>query len=127
MANKETPKKGKKPTKKDCTIDFGRKDQVVRVKTLELNLDLKVPNYESPRKEKEASQQSTTESKIEYSIPLTMKRWAFFFGLSPNKLRELRKNKTYHFRQISPRRWALPKHELPTEYLETYRHIVSKS
>jgi hypothetical protein len=59
----------------------------------------------------------------EQSKPLTMKDWGKILELSPNKLREIRqsKNPKYHFQQVSPRRWTLPKSELPTEYLEKFR------
>jgi len=57
----------------------------------------------------------------EYSLPLSMTKWAFVFGVSRNKMREFRDNKQYHFRQVSPRKWSLPKKELPAEYLEKYR------
>jgi hypothetical protein len=65
--------------------------------------------------------------KTEYSMPLAWNKWAYWFGVSPNKLRELRENNTYHFVQVSKRLWVLPKHELPAEYLEKYRHTATKS
>ena len=64
---------------------------------------------------------------MEYSQPLFMKKWAYIFGVSPNKMRELRESKQYHFRQVSPRKWTLPKGELPAEYLEKYRSVIPKN
>lgn len=63
----------------------------------------------------------------ERSLPLKWKDWVYIFGVSPNKLREYREKKKYHFDQISPRRWTLPKHELPSEYLEKYRSIIAQN
>jgi len=63
----------------------------------------------------------------EYSLPLMMKKWGYIFGISPNKLRELRRNKTYHFDKVHSRGWRLPKHEIPAEYLEEYRQHTSQS
>jgi hypothetical protein len=58
----------------------------------------------------------------EYSLPLSMKKWAGILGFSENKMREVREaNDKYHFDQVSPRKWRLPKDELPAEYLEKYR------
>jgi hypothetical protein len=62
---------------------------------------------------------------IGYSLPLPMTKWAIILGVSENKLRELRKEKKYHFDQISKRKWRLPKHEIPAEYLEKYRQAAS--
>jgi hypothetical protein len=67
-----------------------------------------------------------TENK-EHSLPLGVKQWAFIFGISKNKLRELRENKMYHFRQVSSHLWTLPKNELPAEYLEKYRQAISQT
>lgn len=61
------------------------------------------------------------ENAIEYSKPLAMKHWATIFGVGKNKMRELRDSDKYHFKQISDRKWVLPKNELPAEYLEKYR------
>ncbi len=61
---------------------------------------------------------------IEYSFPLPMTKWADIFGVSENKLRELRRKKKYNFDQVSPRKWRLPKHKIPAEYLEKYRQTA---
>ncbi|MFX0194591.1 MAG: hypothetical protein ACFFCW_00590 [Candidatus Hodarchaeota archaeon] len=61
--------------------------------------------------------------KTEYSFPLTMTKWAEIFKISENKLRELRDANIYHFDKVSPRKWRLPKNEIPTEYLEKYRRL----
>lgn len=63
----------------------------------------------------------------EHSLPLFMKQWAYIFGVSANKMRELRKGNQYHFRKVSPRKWILPKGELPAEYLEKFRSVIPKS
>lgn len=63
----------------------------------------------------------------EHSLPLFMKQWAYIFGVSANKMRELRKGNQYHFREVSPRKWTLPKGELPAEYLEKFRSVIPKS
>ena len=73
-----------------------------------------------------AETKSKTSDK-EYSLPLFMKKWAYIFGVSPNKMRELREGEHYHFRKVSPRKWTLPKGELPAEYLEKYRDDISKN
>jgi len=62
----------------------------------------------------------------EHSLPLFTKQWAYIFGVSRNKMRELRESNQYHFHQVSKRKWSLPKKELPTEYLEKYRNANSK-
>jgi hypothetical protein len=62
---------------------------------------------------------------MEYSLPLPMTKWAEIFGLSENTFRKVRKK--YHFVSVSARRWKLPKHELPTEYLEKYRHATAQN
>jgi hypothetical protein len=79
------------------------------------------------RQRSQKKKQTRKRLEIEYSLPLPMTRWAYILGVSPNTLRQLRKQKKYHFRKVSARRWTLPKHELPTEYLETYRHTVPQS
>jgi hypothetical protein len=56
---------------------------------------------------------------IEYSRALPMSKWADILGFSEKTLGNL--SETYHFHQVSDRRWSLPKHELPAEYLEKYR------
>lgn len=62
----------------------------------------------------------------ERSRPLFSKDWAYIFGLSRNKMREIREeNEVYHFRQVSPRKWTLPRRELPAEYLEKYRNVTT--
>ena len=63
-----------------------------------------------------------TGNDVEYSLPLFMKQWAVIFGISRNKMSELRDSERYHFRQVSDRKWSLPKNELPAEYLEKYRN-----
>jgi hypothetical protein len=72
-----------------------------------------------------------TKEAIEHSLPLGMKRWALIFDISVNKLRQLRDDirddKIYHFRKVSPRLWTLPKSELPAEYLEKYRQAISQT
>ena len=60
------------------------------------------------------------------SLPLMMKKWAYIFGVSPNTMRKLRDNGTYHFRKIDSRHWTLPIQELPAEYLEKYRQHASQ-
>jgi len=63
----------------------------------------------------------------EYSLALPMTRWAYILGVSPNTLRKMRKQKKYHFKQKSDRRWTLPIHELPAEYLAKYRLTLPKT
>jgi hypothetical protein len=75
--------------------------------------------------DKSESKKDTATKNIEHSFPLGVKSWARIFGISENKLRELRDGKTYHFRKVSPRLWTLPKSELPAEYLEKYRQATS--
>ncbi|MCJ7634232.1 hypothetical protein MUP77_17815 [Candidatus Bathyarchaeota archaeon] len=60
----------------------------------------------------------------EYSLPLPMTKWAYILGVSPNTLRKMRKQKKYHFKNKSERRWTLPIHEMPAEYLEKYRQHI---
>jgi len=64
---------------------------------------------------------------IEQSRPLAWNKWADVFGVSETTLRKLREQKKYHFCQVSARRWTLPKHELPAEYLEKYRHAAPQT
>jgi len=66
------------------------------------------------------TEQSGSGEAVEYSLPLTLKKWGYILGLTPNKLRQLRGTK-YHFDKVHSRGWRLPKHEIPTEYLERYR------
>lgn len=56
-----------------------------------------------------------------YSMPLGNSQWASIFNISPNTMRELRENKTYHFEPVGKRKWKLPMNEIPVEYLEKYR------
>lgn len=65
------------------------------------------------------------QEKIESSMPLGLKDWATIFDVGKNKMRDMMRDNKYHFRQISPRKWTLPKNELPTEYLEKYRKAPS--
>ena len=60
----------------------------------------------------------------EHSQPLFMTQWAYIFGISKNTMRQLRKSDQYHFRQVSQRKWTLPKEELPAEYFEKYRNAI---
>ncbi len=72
----------------------------------------------------------TQQPTIEYSLPLPMTKWAEILDLSENTLRNIREGEEpqkYHFVQVTPRRWILPKHELPTEYLEKYRHSIPQN
>lgn len=62
--------------------------------------------------------------KTEYSLPLPMTKWAVILGVSENTLRNLRKDEKYHFDQVSPRKWRLPRQEIPAEYLEKYRQTT---
>jgi hypothetical protein len=67
------------------------------------------------------------ESKTEYSLPLSMKKWAEILGFSENKMKEIREEaKTYHFKQVCSRKWQLPKYDLPAEYLEKYRSMTKQ-
>lgn len=84
------------------------------------------PDDGGDKKPKRKSKAETT-PQTEHSLPLPMVKWACIFGLSANKLRELRHNGKYHFRKLSARLWTLPKHELPTEYLEKYRQHASQT
>lgn len=64
-----------------------------------------------------------------HSMPLSWKQWAEVFGMSRAALRKVREaeNPRYHFCRTRPgaRKWTLPKHELPAEYLERYRKATS--
>jgi len=86
--------------------------------------------YETPHPTEvtggKTKRESLSESQVEYSMPLPMTKWAEILGLSENTLREARKEKKYHFLEVSKRRWSLPKQELPTEYLEKYRHAMAQ-
>jgi hypothetical protein len=64
---------------------------------------------------------SQHDSDTGYSLPLGNEKWAEIFGVSPNKMREIRRSDQYHFDPVGKRKWRLPKNELPTEYLEKYR------
>jgi len=66
----------------------------------------------------------TPDAQVEYSMPMGWGKWAQIFGMSAKALRELRERQAYHFDQVSPRRWRLPLHELPAEYIEKYRQYV---
>jgi hypothetical protein len=77
------------------------------------------------KKKQSSKKNNKTPPQTEHSMPLGVKKWADIFGVSENKLREFRDSKMYHFRQVSPRRWTLPKNELPAEYLEKYRQAIS--
>lgn len=67
----------------------------------------------------------------EHSLPLSWKQWADVFDMSKKALRDIREadNPVYHFRKTrkNARKWTLPKHELPAEYLEKYRKVASQS
>ncbi len=83
------------------------------------------PDDGGDKKPKRISKAETPQQ--EYSLPLTMKKWASIFGVSENALRKLRDEKKYHFVKVNARAWKLPKDELPTEYLEKYRQHTSQS
>lgn len=74
--------------------------------------------------ERNSKKAKKTVPKTEYSLPLPMTKWAVILGVSENTLRDLRKDKKYHFDQVSPRKWRLPKQEIPAEYLEKYRQTT---
>lgn len=74
-----------------------------------------------------AKQPAKAVRKTERSLPLPMVKWAYIFGVSANKLRDLRREEKYHFSKVSARLWTLPKDELPTEYLERYRQHTSRT
>lgn len=75
------------------------------------------------RRRLQRKKQKRKAPKTEYSLPLAMTKWAQIFGLSENTFRKVREK--YHFVKVSDRRWKLPKHELPAEYLEKYRHAAT--
>lgn len=84
--------------------------------------------YSKPAKIRQETGGGSEVDNEEYSFPLFMSDWARIFGVSRNKIRELREDEQYHFRRVSDRKWSLPKKELPAEYLEKYRnHPTSKS
>jgi hypothetical protein len=60
----------------------------------------------------------------EYTFPLSMKKWAAIFQVSENTMSKLKESEKYHFDKISERKWRLPKHEIPIEYLEMYRQTI---
>jgi hypothetical protein len=67
-------------------------------------------------------QKAEQPKEIEYSKPLPMKKWAIILGVSENKMKEIREaGDKYHFDKVSARKWRLPMHEIPTEYLQKYR------
>lgn len=78
------------------------------------------------RRSNKRTDETPHKTKIKHSLPLGVKQWASIFGISKNKLRELRDSKkAYHFRKVSSRLWTLPENELPAEYLVKYRQAIS--
>jgi len=66
-----------------------------------------------------------TVAETEHTAPLSWTKWADVFGISRAALRKIRdaEKPIYHFRKTreNSRKWTLPLHELPAEYLEKYR------
>ena len=122
MAKKEQTKRSKKPT---------GVDKVVKVETLSLALNLEwKPDRKDCTVQSGEENKNNTEDAVEYSRPLSWKQWADIFGMSKAALRVIRDDaeSIYHFRKPrkNARRWTLPKNELPAEYLEKYRGVITK-
>lgn len=87
-------------------------------------LALMKSNQEKTKKENEGCIPTNPDSKTkngdEQSFPLSLSQWAKIFSVSRPTLNKMRKEGIYHFKQTSPRKWTLPKKEIPTEYLEKY-------
>ena len=80
----------------------------------------------------DAATPTEIENTCEHSLPLSWKQWARdVFDMDEKTLRNIRKseNPIYHFRKTHPkgRKWTLPIHELPAEYLERYRNQIKKT
>lgn len=82
---------------------------------------------ESPERYAEIEAEITKKQK-NYSLPLKIGQWCDIFQVSENTLRGWMETGDYHFRRIGGkegRRWALPKEELPAEYLQKFRETAS--
>jgi hypothetical protein len=89
----------------------------------ENHFNMRQPIYQFP--ELQAKADEKMEDKISgYSKPLSMRKWAMIFELSKDRMRSLREEGKYHFRQISSRKWALPRDEIPAEHLEKFRNPI---
>ena len=104
------------------------KERLMFILKSEYEQTLAAQNLQEPEKtERGENETKHTISKVEYSLPLPMKKWAEILRFSENKMKEIREEgKTYHFKKVSPRKWQLPKGELPAEYLEKYRSITKQ-
>ncbi|HUT30841.1 MAG TPA: hypothetical protein VMX13_13700 [Sedimentisphaerales bacterium] len=67
--------------------------------------------------------------KVTWSRPLSMQKWAEMFTVSVSTIRrwinDNTKNRKYHFKNVSARKWILPTDELPGEYLLKYKPDAS--
>jgi len=64
------------------------------------------------------------------SMPLGQINWADIFHVSTNTVRNWIRNedenRQYHFKQVSARKWVLPKSDIPVEYLANYSKQLEK-
>jgi hypothetical protein len=65
------------------------------------------------------------QTKIEYTKPMTMKKWAEILEVPENSMKALRKSGKYHFDEVNGK-WRLPKNEVPVEWLEQFRNKLAK-
>ncbi len=105
---------------------FSENCQLVADDLNKKTVDKRRYDKKSSKKTKRTSETKRTPQPL-FSEPLAWNKWALIFGLSPNKLRELRKQGKYHFDQVSGRRWRLPMDELPAEYLQKFRPHTSQT
>jgi DNA-binding transcriptional regulator YiaG len=89
---------------------------------------IKVGSEKYEETEKKIKKRRSELEKETFSIPLSQTAWADILHVSENTIRQWRrstkKNRPYHFNEVSPRRWRLPINELPAEYLKNYsKHL----
>lgn len=78
-----------------------------------------------PDKRPRKSKIKTSPETPSLSKPLFQTKWMVIFGVSRSTIRRWIQDKSpdrkYHFVPVSSRKWALPKNELPAEYLSRYQ------
>ena len=84
-------------------------------------------NLKKVQEKSKADPPKQEESRTGRSLPLGNTKWAQIFGVSPNKMREIRRSDDYHFKPVGERRWSLPKNELPAEYLAKYQRPIAQT